>query len=399
MFNRVQVQEIRNLVIKDHVKEYNNIRLNETDVSIFDHGDIITNLTESDEVVTVNDPIFRLGNPVNVWVHNQASGGIFNVAHKCIRSFKEAKIIGWRSIITKSGFYTSSSSFKESNLSRITSTLEDGYIPISENKIFYASSDFEPLAFHGIGLFLTYLEPGNHGSFLFRALPKLLYAINSGVAFDFIVVPDKSSALISILTLYGLQALPIFTCREAVNITFESLVVIDDFENGGCLDAKSFNRLQDISRLILSRFSNQAKEKFIKIYISRSLQRGFRPKYRPLVNELELEATMRKLGFEIIYPELLEFSCQIKLFANAEMIVGPSGSGMLNSIFSKPNSYVIDLESFTYTIRQHAMLYGSSLKKYGFVFGDYVTGDVSSEMVRSWRINIDAVAEGIERCK
>jgi Glycosyltransferase 61 len=52
------------------------------------------------------------------------------------------------------------------------------------------------------------------------------------------------------------------------------------------------------------------------------------------------EEVAKKSGFTIVLPETMDLRSQIDLFANAEVVVGEYGSGMHNTLFSKPGTMV-----------------------------------------------------------
>jgi hypothetical protein len=64
---------------------------------------------------------------------------------------------------------------------------------------------------------------------------------------------------------------------------------------------------------------------------------------RILDNENELVEQITSLGFKKIYPEDYSFEEQISIFYNARIVVGASGSALLNCIFCKKTSHVIEL--------------------------------------------------------
>lgn len=92
-----------------------------------------------------------------------------------------------------------------------------------------------------------------------------------------------------------------------------------------------------ISKLALDRFRNKIFGQLgiklgcggRRIYISRKSV-----KHRRLVNEEVVENILSQKGFEIIQPQLLSASDQIKLFSEAECIVTPHGAGLTNLIYS-----------------------------------------------------------------
>ena len=85
------------------------------------------------------------------------------------------------------------------------------------------------------------------------------------------------------------------------------------------------------------------KEKPVKqvkrIYITRS-----DAKSKKIINEIELIKELKKYGFKIYKLSSMNFIKKIKLFYQAEIIVGSHGAGLLHSLFSK-NCKIIELFS------------------------------------------------------
>lgn len=59
-------------------------------------------------------------------------------------------------------------------------------------------------------------------------------------------------------------------------------------------------------------------------------------RWRQLLNEAEIATSLESLGFRTVYPEDLTLTQQIALFRDAEAIVAPNGSALLNLIFAAP---------------------------------------------------------------
>jgi capsular polysaccharide biosynthesis protein len=80
------------------------------------------------------------------------------------------------------------------------------------------------------------------------------------------------------------------------------------------------------------------------LYVSRS---RFRHRTissrRSIANEQELVDTALAAGFEVVYPEELTWHEQIRLFSSARVVVGESGSGLHNTLFSAPGTVVLCL--------------------------------------------------------
>jgi hypothetical protein len=75
-----------------------------------------------------------------------------------------------------------------------------------------------------------------------------------------------------------------------------------------------------------------------RIYISRK-----RSPVRRLLNEADLVPLLQKAGFAIIEMELLEWPEQVRLFSNAEIVIGPHGAAFANVVFCKPNTVIAEI--------------------------------------------------------
>ena len=238
--------------------------------------------------------------------------------------------------------------------------------------------------------FVCNLEIGNYGSFLVRALPQLVMAAKAGLGFDCYVVSDRSPWLFQALDLLHLPKRPIFTVDEVCGDTFEHVVMANVCDTEGLFSPLTLAALEEFVSIAEAR-----SEKGTKIYVSRTLSRVGLPHYRLLRNEDAVEELVTQAGYQVVYPETLSLVEQIRLFAAATRIVGPSGSGMLNAVFSRAGSKVLDIESFSVTVRQHAKVYSSTGKAYAFCFG-YFDGSHPTPNVAPWSVDLDVLRSGLD---
>jgi capsular polysaccharide biosynthesis protein len=63
-------------------------------------------------------------------------------------------------------------------------------------------------------------------------------------------------------------------------------------------------------------------------------------------NEQECGETLKKLGFEEVYPETLTLAEQIAVFNNAKIIVGATGAAFTNLIFCSNKTNVVILSNY-----------------------------------------------------
>lgn len=266
----------------------------------------------------------------------------------------------------------------------------DGFL-LTNNRICVHVSREEPVYYNLDAIFLPFVEQGNYGSFLFRALPQILFSIELMADVDCYIVPERTPWLRQSLELVGAPDKPIFTVKEVCGDTFRSIVINSGGESEGFLDSATVERIRDLVHSV----RDQSTRIDAPIYSSRLLNYINRPTYRPLLNEKEIHDFFVSRHFDIVYPEVLSLKNQIIKFSSAEYVVGPSGSGMLNSVFLREDALVIDMESYHNTVRQHAKIYSSTQKKYKFVFGDIVSDEIRPMHNRAWSVKISDIATAL----
>ena len=223
-------------------------------------------------------------------------------------------------------------------------------------------------------------------------MPQMLLLRDYPFDFDVYIVPDRTPWFREALQLIGLPNRPIFTIREVAGDVFDSIALLNEFDAEGFFSEEIAGRIAALSRTVWPSTIVPSRS---KIYLSRRLSGIERPSYRPLTNEKAVEDVFERRGFRILYPETLSLSEQIGLCRQASAIAGPSGSGMLNAIFAEAGTRVLDLESFHYTVRQHAKIYSSTGKRYAFLFGDVDGSGGRPLHLAPWSVNMDVLDEAI----
>ena len=248
----------------------------------------------------------------------------------------------------------------------------------------------------GRALFLHNIEPGNYGSFIFRQLPQMLMAANQTIEADYYIVADRTPWLNEAIALAGLPSRPILTVREVCGNVFDQIIMIAGIDNGGFLASAT--------RSDLTRLGERAKiergglAQSDKIYVSRRLSANDRPWYRVMRNEGEVEEKLRQRGFAIVYPEAHSLVEQIRLFSAARSVIGPSGSGMFNSIFADGDCKITDIETFHVTVAQHALFYASSKRQYSFLFTSPDEASTTPKINRSYVLDHKMLESAVSWC-
>lgn len=259
-------------------------------------------------------------------------------------------------------------------------------------------------------LFFHNIEPGNYGSFLFRQLPQMFLFQKFDIKFDAYVVPDRTAWWREALSLAHMPERPVYTVSEVCGDIFDEVVCVNGFDAEGFMSASTMAQIREVAiqnygyaatpdrlRHLAGRLSaSDAHDEGRKIYVSRDLSSISRPHYRPLINENEIKDCFVSRGFEIVCPETLTLRAQIDLFRSARCVAGPSGSGMLNSLFCTPKSRILDIEHFHVTVRQHAKVYASADQDYAFLFGLPDPEDHRANLVRRWHVPVERVMPAID---
>lgn len=130
-----------------------------------------------------------------------------------------------------------------------------------------------------------------------------------------------------------------------------------------------------------------------KIFISRSGS-----DYRQLLNSNEIEELLIDKGFEVVFPEKLSFHSQVKIFSEAEIIIGQSGAGMANFIFAPFDCQVIVMmsdakENNFQLFNALAIASNISMK---FVIGKHMSSGSKYTIHADFRIDIEEFSKYID---
>ena len=184
----------------------------------------------------------------------------------------------------------------------------------------------------------------NYYHWLIECLPRL-YIIDQFSDYD--KMPLLSDAN---LTTQQLSALNIMNTRDRPVIRLQkgyvynikkliapsmSSVIHDNYHSPVAYDKDvliSHTAIHYVRNHVLETLGCSTKNGFRKLFISRK-----RSEHRRLLNLEEIEALMVARGFEIVFPESLTFTNQVKLFSQAKVLVGQTGAGFANLMFCPEN--------------------------------------------------------------
>ena len=231
-------------------------------------------------------------------------------------------------------------------------------------------------------------EPFSYGSFLFRVVPKIRAVRDLGLMDTTCIAYAIQKPFMDLLNFCGLSKDTI-QLHDVNAVTRIDRAIIPCLRDPHAyLDPESCELYAELRQ----RYGEPPSGR--KVYVSRLSLNKAGWSTRIMANEAELIATLKAMGFDIIEPERLSIQEQIKAFSSASIIVGPSGSGLFNTMFCHPATKVIDIQSEPQWIYSYTGMYASLQLNYGIFVGKADPND-TKEVHRRWAVNIKALTDRI----
>jgi capsular polysaccharide biosynthesis protein len=239
--------------------------------------------------------------------------------------------------------------------------------------------------------FGTPIEPDNWGMWLLQAIPNAIDFLSGGGGERFFAYIGRDWQR-RLLTTIGIPDEKLvnqelgrtYHCKDLTLRQFSHVDLVPTPLEGDSLarvarDLAGADGVAAGRRLFLSR---------------RSVTRETNGLYRALQNEDALVAAFSARGYEIVEPELLPFREQVRLFAEAELVVGLGGAALFNTIFSPPPTRVVSIESSAAFAHNHACLFGALGHPYAFIFGKQDPED-QTPVQKRWTVDVENVMRAI----
>lgn len=214
---------------------------------------------------------------------------------------------------------------------------------------------------------LTNTTSGNFSHFLMEVIPKLLYLDKEKLFLDYPILFDEDigKPLKGILDFFNQNNRTLIPLKRFEQVEVSSLVhvISPQYAPLDILNVRQPIVYEEIlasarSATIFSkdavdllaetaRASNPKPEKKLYLYRQDQIIDGLiYNASRHVTNQKEITSILKKLDFEIVHIENLDFQQQIELFASAKLIVGPIGAALANSVFTQPGTKIIALASY-----------------------------------------------------
>ena len=182
-------------------------------------------------------------------------------------------------------------------------------------------------------VFLTCLMPYNYYHWVLEALPRLAIYASAGIAADCIYAPVQKRFQQESLRLLGFPASRIIRATRNSHVLFDRLAI--SYSKPSCN-----SRTIDFLYHSFASHHGISQPKELRVFISRR-KRG----KREITNDDAVFEVLQTLGFKRYDLETMSVSEQIKLFYNAECVVGPHGAGLVNIAFCRQGTKVIEINT------------------------------------------------------
>ena len=185
---------------------------------------------------------------------------------------------------------------------------------------------------HSASLFMPY-GGFNYGHFFIDGLSALLAVEEAGLTKDLPPAAPRLSAWQRGLTKLAFPELPVRELKAPVvrieNATYSS----------------NINHFLHHPNAMLGRLAERVRSRAKpgrrdrKIYLSRGNY-----SMRIMINAREVEQALTERGFEIVKPHRLSAADQAAVMAQARIVVGPTGAGMTNALFTPAGASVLEIQ-------------------------------------------------------
>jgi len=200
------------------------------------------------------------------------------------------------------------------------------------------------------GLNVMHEYENNYFHFIAETLPRMVLAEEAGVPpmVPFLVTGDLHPNIAKLFDISNTARRPVIAMEKGTLYRVEEMYYPSDLTS--VIDAYEGGRAARQTGLDVGRISiaiDRCKQFFPiapgsgrrKIFASRN------GSYRNLLNQKQIENRLLENGFEIICPDELNLEEQIRIFQDAEMVVGPTGAQMSNMVWCRPGTRVLVLAS------------------------------------------------------
>lgn len=223
----------------------------------------------------------------------------------------------------------------------------------------------------------------NYYHWIFDDLPRLKLLEGVIDEIDYLIVPhDLKRFHLETLNLLGFPEGRLLKIKDDMHLQCERLFV-PSF-------GSTWNMSWTCEFLRDSFLPDDLAEPHRLIYISRK-----DAPYRKIINEEEVEDYLREIGFEIVQMSGLSFLEQVKICAEAKIVVGPHGAGLSNIIFCR-DAKVLEIFPPSCVNVCYWSLINIDGAEYYYLIGDDTPGNLPSSQ-RNFRVDMGRFKRTLEK--
>jgi capsular polysaccharide biosynthesis protein len=263
-------------------------------------------------------------------------------------------------------------------------TPEDDRYYIDDSKLSELEDIDEPTMFASIQ------EPHDWGMFLLNAMPAVAHFIANRASFGKLFIYLHQPNMRAMAALLGLAREDIQTHDVFRAYRFREIHLLRQSTMDCFIDPTQQALFSGLRDRAVARYNGPRAP---RVFIAPP---GSARESAPanLIDEAALAAGLAALGFIILQADKLPAIGQIQVFAQAEIVVGLAGASMFNTIFCKPGTQVVSIETVPSQVQRHANLYASLGLDYCILVGNADETDPRL-LQRPWRIDAEAALRQI----
>jgi capsular polysaccharide biosynthesis protein len=220
---------------------------------------------------------------------------------------------------------------------------------------------------------ISSVKADNYYHWMFDILPRFGILQRSGLAVDYYVVNATTQFQKDSLKVLDIASDRILNPAPDTHIEADQLIIPSltgpVYELSPQLQACQYLRSAFLNE-------NTVPRPHRAIYITRADANN-----RRVINESEIRAVVIDNGFEVVSLTNVPLLEQVKLFAEARIVVGPHGAGFTNAVFCQPGSVLIEFMPETWQIHcfeRLARLVGMTYRSIVGIENDVSDGDIPS---------------------
>lgn len=231
----------------------------------------------------------------------------------------------------------------------------------------------------------------NYFHYLLETLPRVDLVRRAGIDFGtidhFLVNPSEYESLIGGLQTVGVPIERLVTCDAQTMYHVDHLIAPSTLRATGHMRKSVVAWLREMFAP-----SNPAPDAPVRLYLGRN-DAG----YRHITNQSELiDRVLAPLGFESLVWGGRSIQAQAALFANADVVVGPSGAAMANLVFCKPGTRVLLFHPHTYIARYFYELSAVCGLEYYYLIGEPMPGEKPGDNGSNYEVSPNKVTRLLE---